>query len=184
MARLEPRLDERNRAHRWRGRPPAATMHAMIDIDIPGFASLRLGHLVLDYNGTIAGGGELLEGVVERIERLAERLEVHVVTADTRGRARGALAGLPVSLHLLPAGGEAEAKRDYVRALGASKVVSMGNGRNDALMLTESALGIAVLGPEGLAADAAGVAHLLAPGIAIALDLLLDPLRLVATLRR
>ncbi len=35
----------------------------MVDIAIPGFKDLRLKYLILDYNGTIAGHGELLAGV-------------------------------------------------------------------------------------------------------------------------
>ena len=37
----------------------------MIEIDVPGFGALRLEHLVLDYNGTLACDGMLLEGVHE-----------------------------------------------------------------------------------------------------------------------
>lgn len=34
----------------------------MIEINIPGFGSLELDHLVLDYNGTMALDGQLIEG--------------------------------------------------------------------------------------------------------------------------
>ena len=43
---------------------------------------------------------------------------------------------------------------------------------------------IAVIGPEGAAALAVGAAHVVAPNICAALDLLLNPQRLTATLRR
>ena len=46
----------------------------MISVDIPGFRMLRLEHLVLDYNGTLAVDGELLLGCAEAIRSLAERL--------------------------------------------------------------------------------------------------------------
>ena len=43
----------------------------MIEIDIPGFGILRLEHLVLDYNGTIAVDGQPVQGVKERLIALA-----------------------------------------------------------------------------------------------------------------
>ena len=67
----------------------------MIEIAIPGTASLVLQHLVLDYNGTLACDGVLLPGVRERLLVLAENLQVHVVTADTFGQAREELTGVP-----------------------------------------------------------------------------------------
>jgi len=80
-------------------------------------------------------------------------------------------------------GDEAEQKRSLVERLGAERVVAIGNGANDAGMLQAAALGIAVLGPEGLAGEAWQAADVVA-GIHQALDLLLHPRRLVATLRR
>jgi soluble P-type ATPase len=74
-------------------------------------------------------------------------------------------------------------KAEYVAALSPERVVAVGNGANDAPMLKHAALGIAVLGPEGLSRDAADAAGVLCPSIAAALDLLLNPRRLEATLR-
>ena len=64
----------------------------MIRLDIPGWGILRLEHLVLDLNGTIALDGEVLAGVPERLPALSESLNIHLVTADTQGRA-AAIAG-------------------------------------------------------------------------------------------
>ena len=68
--------------------------------------------------------------------------------------------------------------------LGADRCVAIGNGANDALMVDEAALGICVLGPEGSAVACLVRADVVTPGITDALDLLLHPRRLVATLRR
>ena len=76
----------------------------MIEIAIPDFGELRLEHLVLDYNGTLALDGRLLFGVRERLERLAEQLTIHVITADTFGKAADYLAGIPCQLDILAAG--------------------------------------------------------------------------------
>jgi soluble P-type ATPase len=50
-------------------------------------------------------------------------------------------------------------------------------------MLRRAALGIAVLGSEGLAVDCLNAADIVAPDIGAAFDLLLRPRRLTATLR-
>ena len=68
--------------------------------------------------------------------------------------------------------------------LGAERVVAIGNGANDAEMLAAAALGIAVLGPEGLATATLRAVDVVVGRIEDALDLLLQPQRLVATLRR
>ena len=61
--------------------------------------------------------------------------------------------------------------------------VAAGNGRNDRLMLKDSALGIVVIQTEGTAVEALSAADLVVPGILEALDLLLHRRRLKATLR-
>ena len=66
----------------------------MIEINIPGFGDLRLSHLVLDFNGTLAVDGRLLPGVGDALTSLASQLAVHVITADTFGLAAAEFAGL------------------------------------------------------------------------------------------
>ncbi|MBK8984582.1 MAG: ATPase P [Chloroflexi bacterium] len=155
----------------------------MIQIDVPGDKVYQLEHLVLDYNGTLACDGRLLPGVGQRLVALAKHLKVHVLTADTFGTAGNELAGIPGHLTTLPPGDQAAGKQAVVQALGADRVVAVGNGRNDQLMLVTAVLGIAVVQEEGAAAATLMAADVVAPSIAAALDLLLWPLRLTATLR-
>ena len=155
----------------------------MLKIAIPGRAPLALSHLVLDYNGTLASQGRLIEGLVEPLGALAKQLTLHVVTADTFGSAQQQLAQLPLSVKLLPKANQDHEKARFVTQLGASQVVAMGNGHNDALMLQAAALGVAILGPEGLARTAAEAADLMVGSIHSGLALLLEPRGLVATLR-
>jgi soluble P-type ATPase len=61
--------------------------------------------------------------------------------------------------------------------------VAVGNGNNDQFILKECALGIAVLGKEGLSLAAIKHADLIVREISDAFDLLLKPKRLIATLR-
>lgn len=155
----------------------------MLTIDIPGFRTLVLEHLVLDFNGVLALDGKLLDGLHERLKKLSENLTVHVVTADTFGSARKALEDVKATLTVLDSTGQDEAKWSYMASLGHEKCVCIGNGRNDRLMLKDAALGIAVIHLEGMATEAALASDVLSTSIHDALDLLLAPKRLVATLR-
>jgi soluble P-type ATPase len=155
----------------------------MIEISVPGYRTFRFRHLVLDFNGTLALDGELLDGVRERLIELSASLELHVLTADTHGHAASRLEGVPCRVEVVPADNQSEAKRDYVTRLGPEAAVCVGNGRNDRLMLQEAALGIAVLQEEGAAVETMNAADVVVPDIQAAFSLLEHPLRLVATLR-
>ncbi len=156
----------------------------MIEIEIPGRGLLQLEHLVLDVNGTIAKDGRLLEKVAKPLTALKDRLTVHLVTADTYGKQDNIDIMLAVKAVRLKPGNEAEQKAEFIRSLGAEKVVAIGNGANDAAMLKQAAIGIAVLGDEGLAVEALQAADLFIPSAIDAFSLLEFPSRLIATLRK
>jgi soluble P-type ATPase len=155
----------------------------MIKLEIPGWETLRLEHLVLDYNGTLACDGDLLIGVRSRLEDLVKQLQIHVLTADTFGKAHAALNGIQCHLCVLPPRHQDAAKLSYVQKIGSENTACIGNGRNDRLMLKAAALGVLIVGNEGAATDTLMASDVVTPNIAAALDLLLHPLRLVATLR-
>ena len=150
-------------------------------VDIPGRESLELEHLVLDVNGTLNDRGRLLDGVAAALERLGGRIEPVLVSADTFGNLAGVGRGLGVAVRTVHAG---EDKRRLVEELGAARTAVIGNGANDAAALHAAALGIAVLGPEGTSAEALRSADVLCRSAVEALELLLDPKALAATLRR
>jgi P-type E1-E2 ATPase len=156
----------------------------MLCIEIPGSTRLALEHLVLDYNGTLALDGTLLPGVGSALRDLSEQLAVHVITADTFGNVAQELQGLPLTLSVVPAEKQDEHKKNYVEVLGANRCACIGNGRNDCLMLSCAAVGIAVMQQECAAAAALRCADIISPDIISALGLLQKPLRMVATLRR
>ena len=141
-------------------------------------------HLVLDVNGTIAMDGQLVEGVAQRLAELRRLIEVHMLTADTRGRQQAIDAQLGIVAARITPQGEVAQKASFVRNLGRESVCAIGNGANDAQMLREAKLAIAVLGEEGLAVETLNAADVVAPHVNAALDLLLNPLRLVATIRQ
>ncbi len=155
----------------------------MIEIDIPGFARLRLERLILDYNGTIAVDGQPAYGVKERLIALARHVEIHVLTADTFGGVEKKLSDIPCKIHVLPVEAQDKGKMEYVDRLGADSAVCIGNGRNDVMMLKKAALGIAVVQDEGAAVSAVLSADVVVTGILPALDLLTNHMRLTATLR-
>ena len=155
----------------------------MIDVAIPGYGRLVLSELVCDFNGTLARDGRLVEGARTFLPDVARVLNVRVVTGDTFGSARAELRDCPCEVEVLDAEHQAEAKSALVARLGADRVVAIGNGRNDRLMLGAAALGIAVIGDEGVAGDACRAARIVTRHIEDALRLLLDRRRLIATLR-
>lgn len=67
----------------------------MLETIIPGHKTLLLSYLVLDYNGTIACDGRLINGVRERLEELSKSLSIHILTADTFGSVQKEMTGIP-----------------------------------------------------------------------------------------
>ncbi|MFT5699501.1 MAG: soluble P-type ATPase [Desulforhopalus sp.] len=155
----------------------------MIEIAIPGGTTLNLHHLVLDYNGTLALDGNLIDGVVERLELLSHSIQLHVLTADTHKTVREKVASISCLVHIIEEGAQDRQKSDYVKTLGTDSVVAIGNGRNDAMMLSGAVLGIAVLQDEGMSPSAMTSSDIFCKDINDALDLLLKPARMKATLR-
>ena len=160
------------------------TGHEMMGITVPGRGSHTIEDLILDLNGTISVDGRLVRGVKERLRELSEKLEITVVTADTNRNAESLLAGLPVRIHMIRENQENKQKLAVVLEKGKGKTVSIGNGCNDVSMLREPAIGICVLGREGASPEALTASDVVVPTINDALDLLLKPQRLRATLRR
>ena len=156
----------------------------MIELDIPGRGFIQLEHLVTDVNGTLAKDGRLLEKIAKPLIGLKDRLKIHLVTADTYGKQDNIDIMLGLKAVRLKPENQAEQKAEYVRSLGANKVVAIGNGANDALMLKEAAIGLAVMGDEGLSVAALMAADIFIHSTLDALYLLEFPTRLVATLRK
>ena len=154
----------------------------MLKINIPGRGEMILSHLVLDYNGTIAEDGLIIPGIKARLEALSRDLEISVITADTHGTAARRCEGLPLTVLTFPTTEVGAIKADHVRSLTGG-VITIGNGFNDVAMSDESDLSICVLGPEGCCGKLAAHCDILSRSIEDALDLLLKPNRLRATLR-
>lgn len=154
-------------------------------IEIPGYEhALELSNVALDFNGTIALDGIVPEAVKHLLNRLAETgLNLFVLTADTRGTVQMACRDLPVEVSTFDGADAGSEKRRIVEKLGAKRTVAFGNGRNDLEMLASAALGVAVIGAEGAFGKLLQVADIVVGDISDGLNLLLDPTRLIASLR-
>lgn len=154
----------------------------MIHIDVPGMTAMDIEHVLLDYNGTIAKDGALVPEGARIIGQLARLAHVVILTADTYGTVRGQCASLGVEVLTFPREDAAQFKEGYVRSL-KGQVACLGNGRNDALMLDAATLSIAVIDAEGAWAGILSHADIVARSATEALELLLNPNRIRATLR-
>lgn len=154
-----------------------------LNIAIPGRPPLRLQHLILDYNGTIAYDGLLLPELIPQLNKLAQHLTIHVVTADTHGSAARQVETFPCRLAIIPGDEQIVAKQHYLQQLSPEHCVAIGNGVNDQLLLRDAALGIAVMQQEGVATPSLLAADIAIGSCSSALDLLLNPKLLIATLR-
>jgi P-type E1-E2 ATPase len=156
----------------------------LLEVEIPGRKIFKLDNLVLDINGTIALDGDVKREVVESIKELTQFLSVYIVTAGTHGKLDKLEKALEIEIYKIEPSKEAEQKQKFVKNLGAEKTASIGNGSNDALMLKNSAIGIAVIGDEGASIEAIFSADVVVSNINNALDLFTKPKRLIATLRK
>ena len=156
----------------------------MIELNIPGRGFIQLAHLVCDVNGTLAIDGQLIEGLPKMLTGLRDRLEIHLLTANTHGQQDMIDMKLNLNTKIIDQGNEPEQKAAYVRSLNSDHVIAIGQGANDASMLESAAIGICVLSCEGSSKEALLAADLIVPDIITALELLEKPLRLVATLRK
>lgn len=156
----------------------------MITINIPGKKTLYLEHLVLDFNGTLAVDGNLIDGVKERLQELTSKLNVHVVTADTFETVTNQLKGVACRIKILEKERQAKQKKIYIKQLGKKRCAAIGNGYNDWQMLKHAALSIATIQAEGASSKSLKHATMVCTSVNHALNLLLNPNRIVATLRR
>ena len=155
----------------------------MINLEIPGHETITVEHVTFDYNGTLAVDGYLVAGLKEGLVALAKLVEVHILTADTFGLVREQCGDLPVTIEIFARDNIAKKKQAFVETLGGATNIAIGNGNNDREMFAESRLAIVVMGTEGCCVQSLLAADIVVNSPLDALDLLLHPDRLVATLR-
>jgi len=150
---------------------------------IPGQETIEIQNVVLDYNGTIAVDGKLIEGVAEIINDLAEIITFHVITADTYGSVEKELETTSCNVVKIPEDKQDVSKLDFLLKLGKQTTLCVGNGKNDRLMLKESIIGVAVLQDEGVCVESLLAADIACKSILDVFMYFKDPNRIIATLR-
>ncbi|XOB61055.1 HAD family hydrolase [Campylobacterota bacterium DY0563] len=152
-------------------------------INIPGREPFELKNIVFDYNGTIAIDGKLILGVSESINSLSNDFDFYVITADTYGTVEKELENINCKVITIGKDSQDICKLDFIKQLGSNTTLSVGNGRNDMLMLKESILGIAILQDEGLCTQTLLNSDILVKSIKDVFSFLEDKNRLIATMR-
>jgi len=155
----------------------------MISVSVPGWGDLDIEYLVIDYNGTCAFDGKIKENVKEMLEKVSRYIKVFIITSDTYGNID--TEGNTIGFSIIKVGkeGSGAEKAKIIKELGPEKIVAIGNGSNDVLMLKEAALGIGVIGEEGCSKDILKEADFVVKNVTDALSIVLHPERIVATLR-
>lgn len=155
----------------------------MISVSIPGWGDLDIQYLVIDYNGTCAFDGKIKDQAKELMEKISRYIKVFIITSDTYGNIDNEVNTIGFSIIKVSKENSGAEKARIIRELGPEKVVAIGNGANDAMMLKEAGLGIAVIGEEGCAGFVIKEADIVVKDVNDALNILLHPERLMATLR-
>jgi len=156
----------------------------MLKLEIPGRGVFEFENIVLDLNGTLSIDGKIHLKVKDKINLLAKKAKVYVLTADTRGGAHQILGKLNVEIVLLASDNTSRQKAEFIQAIGPNRTVAIGNGYNDHLMVKEAALGLCIIGKEGASAETVKRSDVVLQDVLDALDFLLRPLRSKATLRQ
>lgn len=161
-----------------------------ITIEIPGLGRRQIRTVLTDYTGTHSFDGKLVAGIKPRLRKLAKFVDIYVITSDTFGTAERELKtlGPSVRMHRLKENSRGDREKlSFGRKHDLRHVAAFGNGNNDRLLLKAvkkaGGLAIAVDNGEGCSIDAIVDADVFIAGAAHALDLLLNPKRLKATLR-
>lgn len=155
-----------------------------LELKIPGRETVRLTKAIFDLNGTLTVDGKLHANTRSLLKKVAEVLEVYVLTADTLKSAKKIGCKNNINVQVVSGEDTSTAKIGFIELLGPAETMAVGNGKNDAGMLEKAAISIAVLGPEGCAVEALCVSELVVNNIDDALCMILKPQRLIASLRR
>jgi len=145
---------------------------------------LELEFLVLDFNGTIACEGKLIKEIIPLIEELSKSMKISVITSDTFGTVREEIEDLPIRIVNLFSKNHTEEKALFIDDLDRNRCIAIGNGNNDVKMLEIAKIGIAIMGCEGCSSEAMRVSDIICRDIIDALNLLINPSRLIATMRK
>jgi soluble P-type ATPase len=153
-------------------------------IEIPHFKDLEIENILFDYNGTLATDGHLKTETKALLKEVCEKYNVYVITADTFGTVKEVLKAFNLEVLILSSSDHTAEKALFLSQLGVERTVALGNGNNDAAMLDDAVLSLAIMGEEGCAKETLLASDVVCRDIVSAMELLLHPKRMIATLRR
>ena len=154
----------------------------MKTFDVPGLGSIKIENVVLDLNGTLTESGDFIAGVLDDLEALrAEGLKIFVLSGDTRGSLKH-IFELDSALEVVVIK-TAKEKGRFVESIGPERTVCVGNGNIDVEMFKVAQLSICTIQAEGASTQAMLHADIVVTHIRHAFEILLDPEKLIATLR-
>lgn len=148
-------------------------------LEIPGYESMTIHHILFDYNGTLANDGRLLD-IQPLLHELSKVFKVYVLTGDTYGNVHEAFKMTNIELVQTKTGRD---KGDFIESLNPKTCIAIGNGTIDKEMLRKAALGIAVIGHEGCSTQAILNSDIVVKSIEEAISLIVNPIKLIATLK-
>lgn len=155
----------------------------MLNITIPGREDLIIKNVVFDFNGTLATDGKIYPSLAPLMAQIKQIAEIFVLSSDTYGSVQNECGALGIHVRVLTSKNGGEEKRTFVRELGADSTICIGNGMNDCGMFEVCALSIIIIGEEGCCVKSLEKADIAVKNSEDALNLLLNPKRITATLR-
>ena len=153
-------------------------------LEIPGYKNIDIKNIVFDYNGTLAKDGKIDNEIKNLLKKVCSKYSVFIITADTFGTVKEELKEFDLNVKVLSSNDHTNEKMEFISCLGKERVVAIGNGNNDKSMLENAILSIAIIGEEGCSKEAFFASDIICKDIKSAMELVLHPKRLVATLRR
>lgn len=135
--------------------------------------------IVLDLNGTLSVKGKIPPGVAPRLKKLKQQFRIFLLTGDQRNNAASLCKKLGIDFVHTHSSKEKERE---MKKLG-KHCVAIGNARIDKGMFKHAKLCIVTLQAEGIHASILQDADIIVPSILDALDILLQPASLIATMK-
>ncbi|HVP77694.1 MAG TPA: hypothetical protein VMV04_07340 [Thermodesulfobacteriota bacterium] len=154
----------------------------MIYIQRPGQEPLEIDFILFDFEGTLASDRRVHPKAKDKINLLSKRTKIYILTKEENERVEEILKKVDAEIVHLTEGESSARKMDFLRRLGATRTVVVGNGADDGLVMEEAGFSLCIIGKEGASSGVIKNAHVVFTDILDALDFLLKPLRQKATL--
>ncbi|MFH2144318.1 MAG: hypothetical protein ABIJ97_17960 [Bacteroidota bacterium] len=149
---------------------------------VPEVGEIEIKTLVFDLNGTISNHGKVIDGVVERMNKLKKSgFRLIMITSDQRGLGENTAESLGIEYFHAATSAD---KEKIILALDPMTIAAFGNARVDIGMFHHARVSIACIEGEGIHTEIFKFADILVKSINDALDLFLDHDSFISTMKR